>query len=120
MLALSMNVASGATELVSLTHAGFFGVGAYTTAVLATCCGWPLWASLPLGMAATGVVASAVALVALRTTEDYFIVCTMGIGVILFVVMNNWMKVTRGPLGIPGIPPAGFFGHQLTSKGEWV
>ncbi|MBI4026528.1 MAG: hypothetical protein HY360_16195 [Verrucomicrobia bacterium] len=55
-------------------------------------------------------------LVALRTVEDYFIICTMGMGVILFSVMNNWMELTRGPLGIPGIPPVAFFGHELTAK----
>ncbi len=56
----------------------------------------------------------------MRTVEDYFIICTMGMGVILFSVMNNWMELTRGPLGIPGIPPVSFFGHELTAKWEWV
>jgi branched-chain amino acid transport system permease protein len=50
--------------------------------------------------------------------EDYFISCTLGMGVILFSVMNNWMELTRGPLGIPGIPPVSFFGHELTAKWE--
>ncbi len=57
---------------------------------------------------------------ALRTVEDYFIICTLGMGVILFSVMNNWMELTRGPLGIPGIPPVSFFGHELSAKWEWV
>ena len=120
MVALSLNVASGFTQLISLAQAGFFGVGAYTTAILATRCGWPLWVNLPLGMAAAGLVALPVALVALRTVEDYFIICTMGMGVILFSVMNNWMELTRGPLGIPGIPAVSLFGHELTAKWEWV
>lgn len=120
MVALSLNVASGFTQLISLAQAGFFGVGAYTTAVLATRLGWPLWVNLPLGMAVAGLVALPVALVALRTVEDYFIICTMGMGVILFSVMNNWMELTRGPLGIPGIPAVTIFGHPLTAKWEWV
>ena len=120
LVALSLNVASGFTQLISLAHAGFFGVGAYATAILSTRGGWPLWVNLPLGMAAAGLVAVPVGLVALRTVEDYFIICTMGMGVILFSVMNNWMDLTRGPLGIPGIPPVSFFGHELTAKWEWV
>ncbi len=120
MVALSLNVASGFTQLISLAQAGFFGVGAYTTAILGTRCGWPLWVNLPLGMAVAGVVALPVAFVALRTVEDYFIICTMAMGVILFSVMNNWMELTRGPLGIPGIPAVTIFGHPLTAKWEWV
>ena len=120
MVALSLNVASGFTQLISLAQAGFFGVGAYTSAILATQYGWPLWVNLPLGMAAGGVVALPVAFVALRTVGDYFIICTMGMGVILFSVMNNWMELTRGPMGIPGIPAASFFRHPLTAKWEWV
>jgi len=120
MVALSLNVASGFTQLISLAQAGFFGVGAYTTAILATRCGWQLWVNLPLGMAVAGLVAVPVALVALRTVEDYFIICTMGMGIILFSVMNNWMELTRGPLGMPGIPTVSFFGHELTAKSEWV
>lgn len=120
MVALSLNVSSGFTQLISLVQAGFFGVGAYTTAILATRYGWPLLVNLPLGMAAAGLVALPVALVALRTVEDYFIICTMGMGVILFSVMNNWMDLTRGPLGISVIPPVSFFGHELTAKWEWM
>lgn len=57
---------------------------------------------------------------ALRTVADYFIICTMGVGVILFSVMNNWIDLTRGPLGIPGIPAVTLFEHPLTAKWEWV
>jgi len=120
MVALSLNVTSGFTKLISLAQAGFFGMGAYTTAILATHWDWPMWLNLPLGMLAAGLVALPVALVALRTVEDYFIICTMGMGVILFSVMNNWMELTRGPLGIPGIPPVSVFAHEVTAKWEWV
>lgn len=120
MVALSLNVASGLTRLISLSQAGFFGIGAYTTAILATLYGWSLWANLPLSMVTAGLLALPVALVALRTVEDYFIICTMGMGVILFSVMNNWMDLTRGPMGIPGIPPVSLFGHPVTEKWEWL
>ena len=78
MFALSMNVTSGFTLLISLAQAGFFGVGAYATAILATRYGWPLWVSMPLGMLLAGLVALPVAFVALRTVEDYFIMTFFG------------------------------------------
>lgn len=120
MAALSLNVASGFTQLISLAQAGFFGVGAYTSAILATRYGWSLWGNLPLAMTLAVIVALPVALLAMRTVEDYFIICTMGMGVILFSLMNNWMELTRGPLGIPGIPAVTIFGHPLTAKWEWL
>jgi branched-chain amino acid transport system permease protein len=118
--ALGLNVSSGFTQLISLAQATFFGVGAYTTAILATQYGVPLWVNLPLGMILAGLLAFPVALVALRTVEEYFVVCTMGIGMILFSVMNNWVRLTGGPLGISDIPPVLLFGCQLTAKWQWL
>lgn len=120
MVALSLNLTTGYTQLISLAQAGFFGIGAYTTAILATHLGWPVWVNIPLGMLVAGALAWPVAVLAMRTVEDYFIICTMGMGIILFSVMNNWMELTRGPMGIPAIPPATFFGHPLAAKWEWV
>src|SRR5260370_75573 len=102
MVALSLNVASGFTQLISLAQAGFFGLGPHTAGILATKSGVPLLVSLPVGVSLAGLLALPLALVAMRTVDDYFIICTMGMGVILFSVMNNWMDLTRGPLGIPG------------------
>lgn len=62
------------------------------------------------------MVAFLVTLIALRTVDDYFIICTLGIQIILFSLMNNLMDVTRGPLGIPGIPSITFFGVPLDEK----
>lgn len=116
MLSQSLNLCAGFTGLISLAHAGFYGIGAYTTAILAIRYGFSFWASIPLAMFISGAIAFIVSLVALRTVEDYFIICTLGIQVILFSIMNNWMDLTRGPLGIPGIPPIHFFGLSIDSK----
>lgn len=116
LLSQSLNLSAGFTGLISLAHAGFFGIGAYTTAILSTQFGISFWLSIPLAMLVSGVIAFIVSLIALRTIEDYFIICTLGIQVILFSIMNNWMDLTRGPLGIPGIPSITFFGLSLDSK----
>ena len=116
LLSQSLNLAAGFTGLISLAHAGFYGIGAYTTAILSTHFGFSFWLSIPLAMIISGAIAYIVSLIALRTVEDYFIICTLGIQVILFSIMNNWMDLTRGPLGIPGIPSISLFGFSLDNK----
>lgn len=116
MLSQSLNLSAGYTGLISLAQAGFYGIGAYTTAILSTQFGFSFWLNLPLAMLISGAIAFVVSLIALRTVEDYFIICTLGIQVILFSLMNNLMTVTRGPLGIPGIPSISFFEISLDSK----
>ena len=116
MLSQSLNLSAGFAGLISLTHAGFYGIGAYTTAILSTYYGFSFWPSIPLAMLISGFIAFIVSLIALRTVDDYFIICTLGIQVILFSIMNNWMELTRGPLGIPGIPSIQLFGFSVESK----
>jgi len=116
MLSQSLNLSAGFAGLISLTHAGFYGIGAYTTAILSTYYGFSFWPSIPLAMLISGFIAFIVSLIALRTVDDYFIICTLGIQVILFSIMNNWMDLTRGPLGIPGIPSIQLFGFSVENK----
>lgn len=116
LLAQSLNLAAGKTGLISLAHAGFYGIGAYTTAILSVNFGLSFWINLPLAMIFSGLIAFVVSLIALRTIDDYFIICTLGIQVIIFSLMNNWMDLTRGPLGIPGIPSINLFGFSLDEK----
>ncbi|MEI6141190.1 MAG: branched-chain amino acid ABC transporter permease [Mariniphaga sp.] len=116
LLSQSLNLSAGFTGLISLSHAGFYGIGAYTTAILSTQYGFSFWLNIPLAMLISGAIAFFVSLIALRTVEDYFIICTLGIQVILFAIMNNWMDLTRGPLGIPGIPSIHLLGLSLDGK----
>ena len=116
ILAQSLNLNAGFTGLISLAHAGFYGIGAYTTAILSIKFGLSFWFNLPIAMLLCLGISYIVSLIALRTIDDYFIICTLGIQVVIFSIMNNWMPVTKGPLGIPGIPAISFFGNELSSK----
>lgn len=102
--------------MVSLAHAGFYGIGAYATAILSVNFNFPFIATLPIAMLISGLIALIVSVIALRTVDDYFIIITLGIQVVIFSVMNNWMGLTRGPLGIPGIPPISLFGFEFNDK----
>lgn len=116
MLTQSLTLTAGYSGLISLAHAGFYGIGAYASAILSVNYGFPFLATLPLAMLISGLIAVIVSVIALRTVDDYFIIITLGIQVVAFSVMNNWMGLTNGPLGIPGIPAVSIFGFVFNSK----
>jgi branched-chain amino acid transport system permease protein len=116
MLAQSLNLAAGFVGLISLTHAGFYAVGAYTTAILSERVASSFWINLPIAMILSGTIAFLVSLITLRTVEDYFVICTLGIQVILLSIMNNWTSVTHGPIGISGIPSISLFGVSIHDR----
>src|SRR5882724_5393995 len=105
ILALSLNIITGFCGQVSLGHAAFYGVGAYTAAYLAK-----LGVALPLTLLAAAVMAGAIGLVvgltSLRVRHDFLAVTTMGIGFVFlgFVRKQKWLG---GELGISGIPGSG-------------
>lgn len=116
MLSQSLTLTAGYSGLISLAHAGFYGIGAYTTALLSTNFGYPLFITLPLAMMLSGLIAALVSIIALRTVDDYFVIITLGIQVIAFSIMNNWMSLTNGPLGITGIHSISILGFEFNSK----
>ncbi len=116
LLAQSLSLTAGFSGLISLAHVGFYGIGAYTTAILSVNYGMPFLVTLPLSMLLSGLMAIAVSVISLRTVDDYFIIITLGIQVAIFSVMNNWQGVTRGPLGIPGIPSIKILGFPFDDK----
>jgi ABC-type branched-subunit amino acid transport system permease subunit len=103
-LALSYDLVVGHVGSLSLAHPAFFGVGAYTAAILATTAGWPFVADLGAAVLAAAVVAALVGVPLFRLTEHAFAVGTLGLGLVAWIVANNWVEVTRGPLCITGIP----------------
>lgn len=116
MLSQTLSLTAGFGGMISLAHAGFYGMGAYTAALLAINFQLPFLLVLPLAMLLSGLLALVVSAIALRTIDDYFIICTLGIQVIVFSLMNNLMSLTNGPMGIPGIPTASILGFEFNSK----
>lgn len=116
ILAQSLSLVAGYSGQVSLAHAGFYGIGAYVTALLSVNFGSSVLVTLPLAMILSGIVAFIVSKVVVKTIDDYYIIITLGVQVVIFSIMNNWQEVTRGPLGIPGIPSFSLFGFDFDSK----
>ncbi len=119
-LAVSLDLLAGRTGLLSLAHAAFYGIGAYTSALLAVSLGAPFIVGIIASMGIAAVLSLLVSLPSLRLHGDYFVIATFGFQMIAFSVFNNWMDLTRGPLGIPGIPPPNILGWQVDSNPEFA
>jgi branched-chain amino acid transport system permease protein len=103
-LTVSLDLVAGRAGLLSIAHAAFYGLGAYTSALLAVRSGVPFVIGVLGGMVVASLISFIVSLPSLRLHDDYFVIATFGFQLILFSIFNNWMELTRGPLGIPGIP----------------
>ncbi len=102
-LALSWNIL-GISGSISLGHAAFFGVGAYGSALLSFDLGLSPWFTIPLGGLAAAGIATVMALCCLRLRGAYFALATMAFVEIPKVITGNWDSLTRGSLGLVGLP----------------
>ncbi|MFY9328745.1 MAG: ABC transporter ATP-binding protein [Georgfuchsia sp.] len=111
MLALGLNIVVGFAGLLDLGYIAFYGVGAYTYALLASPqfgVHWPLWAVLPLCAAAAGFFGILLGAPTLRLRGDYLAIVTLGFGEIIRIFLNNLnspINITNGPQGIARIDP---------------
>jgi branched-chain amino acid transport system permease protein len=105
ILALGLNMITGFCGQISLGHAAFYGVGAYTSALLAKA-GTPLPLAIAAGMMAAGAVGLVVGLASLRVRHDFLAITTMGVG-FLFLGIVRQQEILGGELGISGIPSSG-------------
>ncbi|CAH2601715.1 Branched-chain amino acid ABC transporter permease [Rhodovastum atsumiense] len=115
LLAASMHLVTGVAGLLQLGHAAFYGVGAYTAALLASRAGAPMALTLPAAGLVTAIVALLVALPTMRLVSIYFAVATLGIGQMLYLLMLNWVDLTRGPLGVMLFGEQSLLGIDLAS-----
>jgi branched-chain amino acid transport system permease protein len=113
VLTLSLNLITGFCGQFSLGHAGFYGIGAYTAALLAVHLGSPFIGNLAAAAALAGVAGFLIGLPTLRLGGIYLAMATLGFGEIIHLVLLNWLALTRGPLGIPAIPPPSVLGLDL-------
>lgn len=103
-LALSQNLITGFTGMLTLGQAAFYGIGAYTSALMVLKLGAP-W---PVAFLVAGLVSCLFGILlgfpCLRVGSDYLTLMTIGFGEIFHIVSLNWMDLTRGPMGLPGVP----------------
>jgi branched-chain amino acid transport system permease protein len=102
--ASSLNLILGFTGQASLGHAAFFGIGAYTSALLMLKSGFSFWLALPLACLVAGFFGFLIGLPALRTRGSYFAIATLGFNIIVTIIIDHWEDLTQGGAGISGIP----------------
>jgi branched-chain amino acid transport system permease protein len=120
MLAESLNLVVGFAGIPAMGHAAFSCIGAYTSSLLALRFGVSPFVGMLAGAAAGGMLGLVVAYPALRLEGDYLALATFGAGVIVYNVAKNWMGLTRGPMGLPGIPPFKLGGFAIDSTGAYL
>jgi branched-chain amino acid transport system permease protein len=119
ILALGLNIVPGFTGLLDLGYVGFYGIGAYTSGLLAIHYDMSLWLILPLAALNGALWGILLGAPTLRLTGDYFAIVTFGFSELVVLVIRNELWLTRGPMGLPGIPPPTIFGHPLTRDWEF-
>lgn len=120
VLAVSLDLLAGQTGLLSLAHAAFYSLGAYTSALLTLYLGAPFFVGVLAGMTVAALVSFLVSLPSLRLHQDYFVIATFGFQMIISTVLKNWIHVTGGQRGISGIPVPLFFGLSIQSRAAFV
>jgi len=104
MLAVGLNLLLGYAGQISLGHAAFFGLGAYLSGVLTTTYSWNPWLTMLVAAVVVGGMAFAIGFPILKLKGHYLAMATLGLGIIIFIVFNEWVDVTSGPSGFSGIP----------------
>jgi branched-chain amino acid transport system permease protein len=118
--ALGLSMVMGFAGQVSLGQAAFFAIGAYTSAVLSRDAGVPPVAAMGAAVVAGGVVAAAIGVPIFRLSGLLLAMATLGFGVIVYYVANNWAAVTGGPSGLTEIPPLSVGGVAIDTDARML
>jgi branched-chain amino acid transport system permease protein len=116
ILGISLNLIVGYTGLLSITQAAFYGIGAYTTALLLTVYDINFFISIILGALITAFVSLLIGYVLSKFKGDYYALGSFGFNVIVYSIFLNAQSLTRGPLGIPGIDRPNLFGISFSDN----
>lgn len=118
IIVVGLNFITGYTGQINFGQAAFFGIGAYTTALMTTA-GYSFWIALPC----SGLMATACSIVlglpTLRLRTYYLAMATIGFGEIVSLILIHWQDVTNGTSGIRGIPPIRILDFTLTRHAHY-
>lgn len=115
VMAIGLSLVSGFAGQLSLGQAAFYAIGAYISALLTINLGISFWLALLAGTVFAGLMGIVLGLPTLRLSGVYLTVATVGFGEIVRLVLLNWTPVTRGAMGVRGVPPPSLFGFLIDS-----
>jgi len=119
ILAHSLNIITGRAGQISLGHAAFFGIGAYTAAMLYTKAGFPFWMDVPLAALVAGIVGAILGIPCLRVRDDFLAITTMGINFVVEAIFL-YAPFFGGAMGIGGINLPNWLGREMTKPEYFV
>lgn len=119
ILAMSLNLIAGVAGQISLGHIAYYGIGAYTSALLTVNMGVSVWAGLAASFFTAMLFGLLIALPTLKLSGGYLAILTMSFAEIIRLVLLNWTDVTRGAMGILNIPKPVIFGYKIKSSSAY-
>lgn len=120
ILAQSLNLTLGLGQLFNLAHVASYAVGAYTTALLSTEYESSFAVCVITSVLISGLSAIMLGGIALRLTSDYFAIGTLAFSAVISALLINWKSLTKGVLGIPGIPRPELFGIDFYENSNFL
>jgi len=120
IVCLSLNLLVGYSGLVSLGHAAFFGIGAYTAALLSVNLSFPFLLAVVFAALASAFISLFISLPSVRLRGDYFILASFGFQIVIFFLLYNWVELTGGPSGLSNIPRPSVLGVKITSLSSFA
>lgn len=116
ILSMSLNVIYGYAGLLSFAQVGFWGLGGYIAALLAVRFGLELWVGIWVAAGFSAAIAVGLAAIALRLSNHAFVIVSIAFTLLLQLLSKEWIALTNGPMGIPGLPAPHFgFGENAVA-----
>jgi branched-chain amino acid transport system permease protein len=115
LMTMGLSLLMGYAGQISIGHAAFYGIGAYTSAILTTRYGLNPWPCMLGGTIVTAVVAILVGAPSLKLRGHYLAMATLAFGIIVYIIFNEEAAWTGGPDGMTGIPGLSLFGFEFDS-----
>lgn len=113
IFALSLNILVGYTGLISLGHAAFFGLGAYTVGIIAKNISANLFLTLLIALLISFLFAFIIGLICTRVSGFYFLMITLAFSQMIYAIVHQWFGLTGGTNGLSGIPKPSLFGDVV-------
>ncbi len=104
MVVIGLNLLIGFAGQISLGHAAFFGIGAYSSAILTTMYNLNPWIAMIFAIIITGIIAYLIGIPTLKLKGHYLVMATLGLNIIFSIIIIQWEDFTGGPDGVSGIP----------------
>jgi len=118
ILAISLQLSLGFTGLLNLAHVAFFAIGAYATALLALS-GYPFWLCILFAGVLAALFGYVLSIPTNKLKGDYLALATLGFSFVIYAIVLNWISLTNGPMGLPGIPRPTFLGINFSNNNNF-